>query len=75
MAKKTFYLHTIEGMPAAYSANDQQICYMTHFGNPGALVPTLKQIRQEQFASTAYRQREGIGEDGSKYGYRRVCLP
>ena len=69
-----FYMHTIEG-PPAYYVPGKQICFITHFGTAGMLAHSLKQIREERALSVKYRQEAGIGEDGSRYGYKRVRTP
>jgi len=72
---KTYYMHTINGHPAFWSGNDEQICYMDFYGKPSPLSKSLKQIRQEQQATIRYRRANGFKDDKDKYGYKRVCVP
>ena len=69
MKKKKYYLHTIDGHPAAFK--DTQICYGWH---RMPLASSLKQIREEQKKTLVYRTRKGFRLLG-KYGYLLVYLP
>lgn len=63
MMNKCLYMHTLDGMPAAYDG--RHICY---WYRRVPLVATLKQIRKEQAASKEWRRKQGYG-DSAKYGY------
>jgi hypothetical protein len=74
-----YYMHTLNGNPAAYSEQDKQICYadMGHFGRPSfpaTLVTSLKQIRREQRKTIKQRAEWGF-TDEHDYDYVLVKLP
>ena len=71
---RVFYLHTIDGRPAAY-VRGKQICFINSYGKAGQLARSLAQIRKEQDASTEWRIAKGYDSHGNNYGYRRVRLP
>lgn len=71
MAKtRWYYLHTLDGHPAAYDG--RQVHFMTH-GN--SLVASLKELRAQQKASALWRESKGYKDNYYPYGYRRVRLP
>ena len=55
-----YYMHTLEGLPAAYMPSEKQICFLSHYGNrkSNSLAKDLKQIRREQKLSREYREKE-----------------
>lgn len=65
----TYYMHTLNGKPAAFDGN--QISYATFHGKPNALAESLQQIRSEQRASAAYRRRMGFTGYKMEYGHFR----
>ena len=67
MARKKYYLHTLDGRPGAFDGT--QICYAWH-GMP--LAKTLQQIRAEQKRSIEHRMEQRL--DVSNYGYLLVYL-
>lgn len=70
MKRATYYLHTLNGLPAVY-IKGQGICFASFYGPPNRLARSLKQIRQEQRES-GQRDME-MGQTGEfKYGYIRV---
>jgi len=75
--KKVMYLHTIDNVPARYEKNGQ-ICYVNFYGNfIGKLVPSLKQIKEEQKLSVKWRRKMGFKNKPKavkKYGWIRVEL-
>lgn len=70
---KTYYMHTLNGSPAAFFGDC--ICYMSHYGKANPLASSLKQIRAEQKANIEARQELGANPDDDAYGYRRVGVP
>lgn len=75
MVKKNYkYMHTIKGKPA-YFVNDKrctQICYAGQYVN--SLCDSLKQIREEQKISNAWRKNKGYCSSLEKYGYKKVVI-
>ena len=72
-----YYMHTINGKPAAFYQRDGQICFMSHYGNRkcNLLVESLGQIRREQKLSRDSRAKRGCADDFFKEGYVIVRLP
>lgn len=68
MSKQSIYIHTLNGKPASY--NGQQVCYAFRGGK---VAHSLAQIRREQAASQAYRDRRGFSDYG-KLGYARFTV-
>lgn len=66
----TYYLHTLDGMPAVFVPN-VGVCFATFYGPPNKLARSLKQIRKEQKESQRIRKGDGI-DTPFQYGYRRV---
>jgi len=74
-----YYMHTLDGMPAAYMPRERQICFLSHYGNRNCnvLATSLQQIRKEQRLSRKYRQ-EVLGIDADvdyEAGYVIVNTP
>lgn len=73
---KTYYLHTINGLPAEFSKSNRQIVHASHYGPAARLVVSLEQIRKEQAITRANRKSWGMGPEAEdKYAYKRVRLP
>lgn len=69
---KNYYLHTLDGLPAAFY--DDRVCFMSFYGPANPLATSLKQIRREQDSSKVIDRIDG--RDGEfVYSYRRVRLP
>lgn len=71
MSARTYYLHTLDGRPAAFFPGDG-ICFMNFYGKANPLCRSLKEIRQQQKESERIRCD---CPDGAQLGYRRVSLP
>lgn len=73
---KTMYMHTICGRPGLYWPGEQ-ICYMNNYSRhkQPSLARSLKQIRQEQHATMAWRHRQGFESKLADYHYVRVFVP
>ena len=75
--KKTYYIHTLEGLPAEFSG--QQIVFASFFGKSNKLCRDLKQIRKEQRLSEKWRAQQGWSNrrnvDDMSIGYRRYETP
>lgn len=67
------YIHTLNGKPAVFDG--EQLCYVNKSGGPldRLLRPSLETIRDEQRASTAYRERHGWPHAG-KHDYIRLSV-
>jgi len=72
---RRFYMHTIDHRPALYWPGEQ-ICFAGHYTGKRLppLATSLKQIREEQRLSNAWRKKEGCDER-SDYGYVTVGAP
>lgn len=69
-----FYMHTLDGRPAFYSARNQQVCFMNSYGKASQLCRSLEELRKQQKASEAWRKAKGLDTTWDM-GYRRVSLP
>jgi hypothetical protein len=69
MKTKKYYMHTINGKPGAFDGT--QICYGWH---RMPLTSSLKQIKEEQKKSRAYRMKKNF-DIFPDYGYLLVYLP
>ena len=78
MKTRTMYMHTLDGKPASYDTRFGSYLYFVSGRNRVKLVPTLKQIRDEQFqaqtAASAYPSTDEWS-DPSRYGYVLVEVP
>lgn len=68
MKKRTFYMHTLDGLPAAFF-DGRSVCF-TH--KRVLLVPSLRQIRREQATS---KRNDDARSGPFIYGYATVRLP
>ena len=69
----TKYMHLINGEPAFYTAEQQQICFWVRYGPAPEMAESLKQIRKEQKASLKYRLACGFADDyPCEYSHIRV---
>ena len=71
---KTYYLHTIDGRPAFFSRDTQEIYYANFYGPAIPLEHSLKDIKKQQALSRRNRAEAGFLTDGI-VGYRRVRIP
>lgn len=69
---KTYYLHTIDGLPATFDG--YQICFAGFYGPASKLATSLAQIRREQKISAANREKDGWSAYAYKLGYRRYSI-
>lgn len=72
MVGTTVYIHTLNNQPATYDG--QQICFAMHYGKPSSSCSSLKEIREQQRASSEWRRKRGYLETGWKFGYRRYSV-
>lgn len=72
MSRKTkYYMHTINGKPAIFDGD--QVCYGHQGMNIAKLPTSLKELRDEQAASIAWRRRQGFSDCVGSYGYLRLA--
>lgn len=62
-----YYLHTLDGKPAAFFVEDGLVC----FSNKVRLCASLRQLRKEQRIS----MKNEPGRHNFTYGYQRVTAP
>ena len=73
--QKTWYMHTIDGRPAAYDGVGRAI-WVAGGRHAAKLVPSLTQIRREQRDVEAWFADHAPSSWGDhKYGYVLVRLP
>lgn len=63
---RRMYMHTIDGLPAAFFVN--QIVFWSNGWHTEKLAANLRQIRREQAASVRYRRKYGFPDD-LRYSY------
>jgi hypothetical protein len=72
---KTYYLHTLNGLPAGYVPG-RQICFAMHGGKAARLCGSLREIKMQRRFSEQWRKQQGYEPTHpSWFGYRRVLLP
>lgn len=70
--KSYMYIHTINGFPARYEKENEQICFADKYF-VAKLVPSYSQIRKEQALSGKYRKSQHFSIPN--YGHIRVEMP
>ncbi len=68
---KKYYMHTINGRPATYSAEGMVVYALRRIN----LVESLKVLRQQQKASQEWRDKQKYITNHPVYGYVQVYAP
>lgn len=71
MKTKTYYMHTLDGQPAAFT--EGYICFAYKQVLEHEMATSLRQLRRQQADCISRRSSEGLGNDFD-YGYVRIKL-